>query len=161
MTEPVVEVVRSHRRKRTVSGRIAEGRFEVRVPAGLNDSEEARLVADMTARLKRRVVSDDIDLGRRASELADRYGLRRPARVEWSGRQMQRWGSCTPSAGHIRISDRLASMPVWVLDSVLVHELAHLEEANHGQRFQTLVERYPLTERARGYLMAVDDRIPA
>lgn len=161
MTEPVVEVVRTQRRKRTVSGRVADGRFEVRVPAGLDPKDEARLVADMTARLRRRVVSDDIDLGERASGLAQRYGLRQPTRVEWSGRQMRRWGSCTPVSGHIRISDRLASMPTWVLDSVLVHELAHLEEANHGRRFQTLVRRYPLTERARGYLMAVDDRIPA
>lgn len=161
MTEPVVEVIRSQRRKRTISGRVAEGRFEVRVPAGLDPAEEARLVADMTAKLKRRVVSDEIDLSHRAATLAKRYGLKPPARVEWSGRQMQRWGSCTPASGHIRISDRLASMPAWVLDSVLVHEMAHLEEANHGKRFQTLVKRYPLTERARGYLMAVDDRIPA
>lgn len=161
MTEPAVEVIRSQRRKRTVSGRIAEGRFEVRVPAGLDPKDEARLVADMTARLKRRVVSDEVDLSQRASELAGRYGLQQPTRVDWSGRQMQRWGSCTPSSGHIRISDRLASMPDWVLDSVLVHELAHLEEANHGKRFQELVMRYPLTERARGYLMAVGERIPA
>lgn len=161
MTEPVVEVIRSQRRKRTVSGRVAEGRFQVRVPAGLDPAEEALLVAEMTVKLKRRVVSDEIDLSHRAAELARRYRLRQPTRVEWSHRQIQRWGSCTPSSGHIRISDRLASMPVWVIDSVLVHELAHLEEANHGPRFQSLVNRYPLTERARGYLMAVDDRVPA
>ena len=66
-------------------------------------------------------------------------------------------GSCTAAERSIRISNRLASMPGWVLDSVLVHELAHLDEPNHGPRFKALVDRYQLTERAKGYLMAMSD----
>jgi hypothetical protein len=36
-----------------------------------------------------------------------------------------------------------------------VHELAHLVEANHSPAFNALVARYPLAERARGFLMAI------
>jgi predicted metal-dependent hydrolase len=74
--------------------------------------------------------------------------------IRWVTNQNQRFGSCTPSQGTIRISHRLGKMPQWVQDYVIVHELAHLLEANHGPHFWALVNRYPLTERARGYLMA-------
>ena len=73
--------------------------------------------------------------------------------------QRQRWGSCTVDSGDIRISDRLVDVPPWVLDSVLIHELAHLVVPNHGPDFESIVNRYPLNERATGYLMAVSDRL--
>jgi hypothetical protein len=66
-----------------------------------------------------------------------------------------RWGSCTPADGTIRVSERLREMPGWVLDYVLVHELAHLLVPGHGADFWELVGRYPRAERARGYLEGV------
>jgi predicted metal-dependent hydrolase len=66
--------------------------------------------------------------------------------------QASRWGSCTPADGTIRLSSRLQGMPPWVVDYVLLHELAHLLEPGHGARFWTLLRAYPRTERARGYL---------
>ena len=51
---------------------------------------------------------------------------------------------------------RAATLPDWVLDYLLVHELSHLEHSDHGPAFHEMENRYPLTERARGYLMALD-----
>ena len=45
-------------------------------------------------------------------------------------------------------------MPKWVRDYIIVHELAHLIIPSHGKKFWDLVKKYPLTERARGFLMA-------
>ena len=52
------------------------------------------------------------------------------------------------------MSTRLAAWPPWVLDYVLVHELAHLVEFDHSPAFHALVDRYPRAERARGFLIA-------
>jgi hypothetical protein len=74
--------------------------------------------------------------------------------VRWSDQQTSRWGSCTIDTGAIRLSSRMREFPAWVVDYVLVHELAHLRYRSHGPRFWSLVARYPLAERARGYLIA-------
>ena len=157
MTDLPIDVIRSKRRRRTVEASLVDGRLQVRVPYGLSPARETELVEQASDRVLRKVSSERIDLMRRARQLADRYDLPRPIRVEWSSRQMRRWGSCTPDQGHIRISNRLTSVPAWVLDSVLIHELAHLAVTDHGPRFQELVDRYELSERAKGYLIAKSD----
>lgn len=149
-----VEVIRSARRRKTVQARRVGDVLRVRVPAGLSAEQEDEVVARLRRRFDRAAVGAAIDLTVRAARLAVGHDLPAPAAIRWVSNQAQRWGSCTPSTGTVRISDRLAAFPGWVLDYVLVHELAHLVEPGHGRAFWDLVARYPLAERARGYLMA-------
>jgi predicted metal-dependent hydrolase len=108
----------------------------------------------MVRRLERSSRTGGIDLSERAAELADRYELPRPSTIRWVDNQQLRWGSCTPVDGSVRISSKLVTEPGWVLDYVIVHELAHLVVPGHGRDFWDLVDRYPRAERARGWLMA-------
>jgi predicted metal-dependent hydrolase len=154
ITSPPIDIVRSTRRKKTVQAVIADGRIKVMVPARMPEDEVQRVAFQMSQKLLRKRSSHEVDLASRARSLARRFDLPVPESIEWSARQNTRWGSCTPSLQTIRISDRLAAMPAWVLDYVIVHELAHLVVDGHGPTFDTIVDRYPLAERARGYLMA-------
>ena len=157
----MVEIVRSARRRRTISARIEGDRLILQVPAGLSPSEEQAWAEKLGSRIlatrRRRELNQDGDLAARARELNERFfeGRLQFADVRYVTNQQHRFGSCTPSQGTIRISDRVAKLPPWVRDAVLVHELAHLAEANHSRRFWKLANRYPLMERARGYLMAI------
>lgn len=157
---PEVEVRRSDRRHRTVSARLRDGKLVVYLPARMSRAEEERWVKTMLERFEARRLRSRLntegDLQRRATELNRLYF---GGRLKWSSlkyvtNQNTRYGSCSPGEGTIRISAALADMPRWVRDYVLVHELAHLEQPNHSKEFWALVNRYPLTERARGYLMA-------
>jgi predicted metal-dependent hydrolase/catechol 2,3-dioxygenase-like lactoylglutathione lyase family enzyme len=148
-----VDVVRSRRRTKTVQAREVDGRLEVRIPAWMSAADERGWVAEMQRRVAERSRPlDDAGLAARAHSLARRYHLPAPDSVRWSHRHRRRWGSCTPATGSVRIAARLAAVPPWVLDAVLVHELAHLEEIGHGAPFRALTARYPRTERAEGFL---------
>jgi hypothetical protein len=156
-----VQIIRSPRRKKTVQARVANGAIVVRVPDGLSESEEARLVDSIVEKVSRKLSSDGIDLTSRARRLARRFDLPEPASITWSDRQNTRWGSCTASQSSIRISNRLSAVPEFVLDFVILHELAHLRVPGHGSDFQDLIQRYPLAERATGYLMALSHHFDA
>ncbi|GAA1794805.1 MAG: M48 family metallopeptidase [Actinobacteria bacterium] len=159
--EPVVEIRRSARRRRTVAARREGDRIIVMLPAGLSAAQEKTWVDKMVARLDRqaprRAARSDQDLIRRARELSDAHldGRPRPTSVRWVGNQGRRWGSCTPATGEIRLSDRLRTMPGYVVDYVLVHELTHLLVPGHGPDFWAWVANYPRAERARGFLDGV------
>ena len=130
----------------------------VMIPATMSKAQEAEWVETMVARLARktqRTHRSDEDLVRRARELSDLYlgGLARPDSVRWVENQRSRWGSCSPGEKAIRLSSRLKGMPSWVVDYVLMHELTHLIEPGHDAKFWSWVNRYPKSERAKGYLL--------
>lgn len=157
-----IEVRRSARRKRTVNAVFREGVAVVSIPAHFTRAQEAEWVQRMVDRLETRAAPAPVpdpaaagaELARRAAELSERYldGAAKPVSVRWVSNQNSRWGSATPARGTIRLSDKLAGMPQWVIDYVLLHELAHLLEPSHGPRFWRLLESYPQTETAKAFL---------
>jgi len=155
-----IEVRRSRQRRRTVSAYREGSRTIVLIPARFSDDEERAWVDTMIRRLaagdKRRRPSDS-QLLARAVDLSRRYlgGLAKPVSIAWVTNQSSRWGSCTPVDGTIRISARVKGMPSWVLDYVILHELTHLLQPGHGPEFWSLLESYPRTQRARGFLEGV------
>ena len=157
---PEVHVVRSARRRRTISAYRSGSRIIVQVPARLTRAEEAQWVDRMVRRVlagERRLLRSDDELMTRAAELSARFldGRAEPAAVRWVDNQGQRWGSCTPADRTIRLSRRMVGMPDYVVDYVLLHELAHLLVPGHGATFWAELASYPRLERARGFLEGV------
>jgi len=152
--------VASPRRRRTVSARLVNGIIELRVPEWMGGAERSLWADRMRRRIElqmRRARPSESWLEERAQILNRRHFS---GRLSWHSiayaQQDQRWGSCSCASGVIRISSRASSLPGFVLDYLLVHELAHLEVPDHSARFWELVSSYALAERARGYLMALD-----
>jgi predicted metal-dependent hydrolase len=156
-----VKVLRSRRRKKTVEARLESGVLVVRAPAAISDAELNPIIEKLKAKVekkkRRRQFQSDTSLEARARELNRRYfdGALTWRSIRYVTNQNMRFGSCSPSQGTIRISHRVAAMPAWVRDYVIVHELAHLVNPNHSRAFWDVVNRYPKTERARGYLIAI------
>ncbi|MGH2710977.1 MAG: M48 metallopeptidase family protein [Actinomycetota bacterium] len=155
-----VEVVRSPRRRKTITAERREGRVVVRLPAGMSRTEERTWVHKMVTRLTEQERLQRLNARRGLERTAQRLnrdyfdGKLRWNELRYVGNQRDRFGSCTPEDGAIRISDRVAGWPSWVRDYVVMHELAHLLAPSHSPRFWRMVERYPLIERARGFLIA-------
>jgi hypothetical protein len=156
-TVPEVEVRVSKRRKKTSEAKWVGGRIVVSVPAHLDRASRQKTVDWLVERLLSRHglqsrLGDD-ELLARAIELSDRYLVgARPVSVRWVTNQTARWGSCSYYSGEIRVSHRLRAVPGWVLDSVLVHELAHLTHPDHSPAFHRLAGAYPRHKEAGVFL---------
>lgn len=136
----------------------------VAVPGHFSAAEEHEWVQKMVPKLERKRAqnarklrggqSGDQELMDHALQLSERYlhGKARPKSIKWVDNQNTRWGSATPAHETIRISSKIRGMPQWVIDYVLLHELAHLLVAGHNNRFWQLLEAYPHTERAKAFL---------
>jgi len=68
-------------------------------------------------------------------------------------RMKNKWGSCNPQTGNIRLNTELVKKPKDFLEYVIVHEMAHLIEPSHNDRFIALLEEhYPFWRESRAEL---------
>ena len=96
-------------------------------------------IARAKERILRRVV-------KQARELGVTYGQARIVDSRY------RWGSCTVR-DNINLNWRLIKAPMFVIDYVIAHELAHLLEPNHTSRFWNIVKtQVPTMDKARNWL---------
>ena len=113
------------------------------VPRGMSLSGRDAFRAWFSRRAKERLIP-------RASAWAKRLGVE-PSSISVTDVQYQ-WGSCTP-AGHVRLNWRLIKAPAGVADYVIVHELAHLLEASHSDRFWYVIRsQIPKVDASREWL---------
>ncbi len=155
-----IEIIRSKRRKNTVQAKFVNEKLYIYLPNGMSDSEEKKWTDKMVKWSqrynKKKQLNDNAELLKRARELNKMYfDGSLDFSIKFVTNQNTRFGSCTSATKSIRISDRLAKMPRWVQDYVIIHELAHILHPNHTKRFWEKVNQYRYVERAKGYLIAV------
>ena len=152
-----VRVVKSSRRRKSISAYREHGAIVIQVPARLSNSKIREVIPEMVEKILSREAREkmsDRALEERALFLLARYLPEFqvcPASVTWRPMN-ERWGSCTTVDRTIRISDRLNGAPEYVVDYLLVHELIHLEIADHGPKFESLLARFERGELANSYL---------
>jgi hypothetical protein len=154
-----VTVIRSRRRRRTVSAKIVNDALFLQVPYFLSEREIDKFSHYFLLKIrKKKVVKTDKYLSERAKKLCNKFFQKKLPKftICWSTRQKKLFGSCNHKTGKINISARLKEAPGWVIDYLILHELAHLFYPNHGRRFWRLVKRYPKTEEARAFLRGME-----
>lgn len=153
---PEVEIRASTRRTKTGSAHWSGSRIIVQIPAHLRGRERAAFVDDLVQRLvthRPQNAAGDASLEERCRVLAELYtDAVVPASVRWVSNQRARWASCSPATREIRVSSRLRQCPEWVIDAVLVHELAHLHEVDHSVAFYEIADRHPRQREAAVFL---------
>lgn len=157
---PQVEVRRSARRKRSVSAHREGERIVITAPERMSNRMIAEYANELVARITKREKAplSDTELLTRALWLRMEFlpEAPEPTAVTWSTRQQRQWGSCTPLDRTIRISARLQRAPQYVVDYVLVHELAHLLHSDHGPAFAALERRFTDIAKAEAFLAGAD-----
>ncbi len=155
-----IEIIRSVRRKNTVEAKFVKEKLLIYLPASMSESDEKKWVDKMITwgerYKKRKELNNNDKLLERSRKLNKKYfNGNLEFSIKFVTNQKNRFGSCTIRTKSIRISDRLAKMPQWVQDYVIIHELAHILYPNHSKKFWEKVNQYKYAERARGYLMAM------
>ena len=157
ISEGEIVVLRSKRRKKSISAYRQGGRIIVSIPARMSKADERSVVPEMIAKIRAQEAGEspsETVLMNRATELLELYApeiTERPKSINWRAMR-ERWGSCTSVDATIRISDRLKGAPGFALDYVLFHEAIHLEHFDHGTAFTEVLARFEDSELASAYL---------
>ncbi|MFC1477862.1 M48 family metallopeptidase [Candidatus Margulisiibacteriota bacterium] len=155
-----IQIIRSRKRRKTVSAQLLKGVMVVQAPARMPEKELQKTIEGFKVRFKKRRIRQEIlaaeDISKVAERLNKKYfeGKLKINSIKYVTNQNKRYGCCSCREKTIRVSHQLTKMPVWVRDYVVIHELAHLQEPNHSKAFWEIVNRYKYTERAKGYLLA-------
>lgn len=118
------------------------------------------IISDFKVKFARNKIKSELDKEKNLTELAAALNKEyfenklKIESIEYTVNQNSRYGCCNYRTGRILISHKIGLMPRWVRKYVLIHEMAHLLRPDHSREFWEIVNRYKLTERARGYLMA-------
>lgn len=150
-----IRVRRSARRKKTISVSKEIDVFVLSTPTRYNVEKNLDSLASLLNRLSARDFSSADDLRVLAEQMSEKYfdGTLRPTSIRWvTNQNVTRWASTTSSTGDIRISHRLKVVPRWVLETVVVHELVHLQIGGHSAEFHRLADRHPRQAEAKLFL---------
>lgn len=156
-----IKIIRSVRRKKTVAARLAKDTLFVNAPVSISEGQLYKIIDKFKARFERKRLQEELnkntDLMAQAISLNKEYfdNKLKINKIEYAGNFNGKFGCCDYRRAYLRISHKLSVMPAWVRNYVIIHEMAHLIQPNHSRAFWDIVGRYELSERARGYLMAV------
>ncbi|PKM99112.1 MAG: metal-dependent hydrolase [Elusimicrobia bacterium HGW-Elusimicrobia-2] len=155
-----VKIIRSGKRERTIGARLEGDIMYVNAPADMPEKELEKVIKNFQRRFERKKLKKELnkddDLINIFKRLNEKYfeGKIKLSSIEYVTNQNCKFGSCSYKSGKIRIAHSIARMPEWVRSYAVMHEIAHIIEPNHSRSFWDIVNRYKLTERARGYLIA-------
>jgi len=157
ISEGEIVVLRSKRRKKSISAYRQGGRIIISIPARMSKADERSVIPEMIAKIRAQEADEspsETILLDRSVQLLNLYApeiTERPKSINWRSMR-ERWGSCTSVDSTIRISDRLKGAPAYALDYVLFHEAIHLHYFDHGPEFKAVLARFPEESRAEAYL---------
>ena len=150
---------------KNVNARLRGSTLSVSAPLKMPQATLDGIVIDLAQKLVRRVHAQRVNQEEDALALARRGAARftpwvpQPLDVQavrLVASQQACWGSYSLATRTIRLNAVLRRMPRWVMEAVVVHELAHIVHPNHSPAFWELARRvYPETDRARAFLAGV------
>ncbi len=136
--------------RKTAGARLNDGQIEIEFPLDYPPENRTKTIQSLLSRI---VAKDFLPaITERVNELNEQHFQQTVTRVRLRYSKTS-WGTCS-SSGNVRLSTRLLFAPPEVIDYVIIHELAHLIEFNHTNRFHELVaQAMPEYEEHKAWLL--------